>query len=201
MHPESKWTKPSRACPHPERWNAPDGASTEIEVSELVGALVKALHPDLVIETGTAFGQTAQLIGEALNTTSAASQLITFETNADRVQFSRNRCTGLPVDVQQSTSLDGIKALATRINAGKLPRIGFAWLDTLLNLRPKELRAITPLLAPGAVVGIHDCGQPRAAKYRDFSQTMADEARHLGYSRLSLPTPRGVTFLSKKVWW
>jgi predicted O-methyltransferase YrrM len=191
MEAESRFTQPRPDCPHPERWHSPDSDSTEIEVSRLVAAFVEALRPDLVIETGTAFGQTAELIGDALGAV-ANTWLITFETDAQRAEHARQRCIATRVDVREEPSLVGIQSL---IDGGMAGKVGFAWLDSLFELRIPELRLIRPLLSAGAIVGIHDCGEPGATKYNDFSRKVALEAHRLGFKRLSLPTPRGVTFL------
>src|SRR3990172_4705889 len=53
-------------CPQPGRWSAPDGVATETDVSALLGALVRALKPDLVVETGSYLGHTTEAIGRAL---------------------------------------------------------------------------------------------------------------------------------------
>ena len=64
--PESTFTKPHAECPHPEWWSADDDESAEVEVVELVGALVRVLQPEYVVETGTFVGRMAQGIGQAL---------------------------------------------------------------------------------------------------------------------------------------
>lgn len=203
MESEARFTEPRPDCPEPGRWHSPDSDSTEIEVSQLVGAFVTALRPDLVVETGTAFGQTAQQIGGVLLGAKNLAegfyegQLLTFETDPQRVKISRLNCEGLPVEVHEESSLTGLAALAHLIKIGQRPKIGFAWLDSLFELRAPELRLVTPVLAPGAIVGIHDCGEPGHTKYGPFSRSIAVEARKLGFNRISLPTPRGVTFLQK----
>lgn len=197
MESEARFTPPRADCPHPERWHSPDADSTEIEVSRLVAAFVEALRPDLVIETGTAFGQTAELIGDALGGV-PDSWLITFETDPERVRQARERCVATRVDVRQEPSLEGIAALIGLVRTGESPRVGFAWLDSLFELRVPELRLIRPILMPDAVVGIHDCGEPGRTKYNDFAKSVASEAQALGFARISLPTPRGVTFLQWK---
>src|SRR3546814_924616 len=194
MELESRFTESRRDCPHPERWHSPDSDSTEIEVSRLAAAFVEALRPDLVIETGSAFGQTAELIGQVLHT-AGVGHLITFEVDPARVAATADRVAGLPVQVAPQASLDGIEML--RMN-GNLGTVGFAWLDSLFELRVAELEAIRPLLSPNAIVGVHDCGEPGSTKYSAFSQEIAQAARRLGFNRLSLPTPRGVTFLQWK---
>jgi predicted O-methyltransferase YrrM len=191
MELESRFTEPRTDCPHPERWHSPDSDSTEIEISRLVAAFVEALRPDLVIETGSAFGQTAELIGNVLFQ-AGVGHLVTFEVDTARVAATADRVAGLPVQVAPQPSLEGIQEL---IDGGRAGQVGFAWLDSLFELRVPELRLIRPLLSQGAIVGIHDCGEPGATKYNDFSRGVALEAKRLGFKRISLPTPRGVTFL------
>lgn len=207
MESEARFTDPRPDCPHPERWHSPDSDSTEIEVSQLVAAFVEAIRPDLVIETGTAFGQTAYEIGSALWAAGDESYLpqggtyngtlISFEVDPGRAKLARDRVDGLPVEVHQEDSLKGLEALVNLIVIGQRPKIGFAWLDSLFELRVRELRLVAPHMAPGGIIGIHDCGEPGHTKYPAFSATIAREASKLGLSRLSLPTPRGVTFLQK----
>lgn len=195
MELESRFTEPRPDCRHPERWHSPDSDSTEIEVSRLVAAFVEALRPDLVIETGSAFGQTAELIGQVLHT-AGVGHLYTFEVDSARVAATADRVAGLPVSIGMQPSLEGIAALiADGFNTGK---VGFAWLDSLFELRVAELEAIRPLLSPNAIVGIHDCGEPGSTKYNLFAGEVAVAAQEMGFARISLPTPRGVTFLQWK---
>jgi predicted O-methyltransferase YrrM len=188
---ESTWTEPRADCPHPERYHAPDPDTTETEVTTLVAAFVTALQPDVVVETGSAFGFTSQAIGEALHA-NGQGMLYTYEVDRDRARDTLNRVAGLPVIVAQRPSLAGIADL---IGIGHEKRVRFAFLDSLLELRVPELQAIRPLLAPGAIVGVHDCGEPEHTKYGAFSREVAVAAMKLGFNRISLPTPRGVTFL------
>lgn len=192
MEPESTWTAPRPECPHPERYHAPDSDTTETEVTALVAAFVTALQPDLVIETGSAFGYTSQAIGSALRASGGTGVLHTYETDSDRVLATKKRTADLPVLVFEQPSLDGIEDM---VRQGYDSVVRFAFLDSLLELRVPELQAIRPLLAPGAIVGVHDCGEPGHTKYSPFSREIATAADRLGFNRISLPTPRGVTFL------
>lgn len=192
LQPESTWTHPSASCRHPVRWHSTDDDSTEIEVTELVAGFVRGLQPDLVLETGTAWGQTAQAIGESL-ALNRHGRLITCEPDLERAAAARERCRGLPVDVVEQSSQD---VIAEMVGQPSRPRVGFAWLDSLFDLRIPELSALRPLLAPGAVVGVHDCGEPGRAKFDVFASAVAGHALAFGFNRISLPTPRGVTFLS-----
>ena len=122
---EARWTAPRPDCPHPERWHSTDDDSTEIEVSDLVAAFVGALQPDLVIETGAAFGQTTAAIGSTLASSGYGGRIISCEPDPDRFDKARERCVGLPVTILPVTSLEMIAALTEDV--------GFAWFDSLME--------------------------------------------------------------------
>lgn len=181
---ESRWTQPREDCPHPEYWTSTDAQSTELEVTELVGAFVRAIQPELVLETGTCIGQTAEVIGTAL-VANGHGRLVTCEPEPKLAAFARARCRGLPVDIVEEPSLDYIARLGSRV--------GFAWLDSLIWLRVPELTALHDLglLAPGAVIGVHDTGPQHG--------TLGADVRSIPWlTSLSLRTPRGVTFCQVK---
>lgn len=175
--PESQWTAPRTDCPHPERWSSADPQSTEIEVSELVAAFVRALQPDYVVETGTCIGQTAWIIGTALRE-NGQGRLDTLETDPDRVAAARECCAGLPVNVVHSSSLKFTPA----------EPIGFAWLDSRMDLRVQEFERFRPHILPGGIVGFHDTSPHQGEWGRDVECLPGTRA-------IRLRTPRGVTFV------
>lgn len=177
---EDRYTDPNPYCPYPERWHSSDADSTEHEVSALVAAFVRALRPDLVIETGSAYGQTAQAIGEVL-ALAGVGKLHTIEPNVTRAEITRQRCAGLPVIVEQMGSLEFVPP----------GPVGFAWLDSLLPLRVPEFERFYPYLVHGAIVGFHDTAPHHGAQLWDLI------LQQEGYGRLlpiRLRTPRGVVF-------
>lgn len=186
MISEGKWTKPRADCPHPEYWHAPDPDTTEEEVQALVGGFIRALQPEFVIETGTAFGYTAEVIGHNLDL-NLHGRLLTLETNKDRADIARKRTQNLPVTVIQESSL---KWEVPETIRGK---VGFMWLDSLHQLRVDELRRFTPYLAPIAIVGVHDTGPHHPFP---LGGDLEAELRQTDTMRpIYLPTPRGVTFI------
>lgn len=138
-----------------------------------------ALQPEYVLETGTAFGQTAQAIGAALKL-NGHGQLVTLETDPDRAESSRSRCVGLPVAVLEVSSLDYTPDQP----------IDFLWLDSLPHLRADEYRRYRPYLSDRAVVGVHDTGPQHTVRPTIEALVASGE---LG-EPLWLPTPRGVCF-------
>jgi hypothetical protein len=183
---EGRFTAPRSDCPHPERWHSTDEDSTELEVSELVGAMVTALQPDLVVETGTAFGQTAELIGRALKR-NGQGRLVTLEVDPERVQAAKERCHGLPVEVVQASSLEYMPPGPA----------DFAWFDSLTHLRPQEFRRWLPHMHDRTVVGFHDTGPQHPV--RGLLQPLEEEGL---LAPMYLPTPRGVCFarVTPKKW-
>lgn len=173
---EDTFTRPHPGCPNPNYWHATDMQSTEIEVTELVAAFVRAIQPEYVVETGSCWGQTAQAIGEALKQ-NGHGRLVTLEPDERRAEFTRERCKGLPVTVYQVESLQ-----FTPIHP-----IGFAWLDSLLELRVPEYHHLRPWMRPGTVVGFHDTA-PNHGVYGDHVRALP------GVGIIHLRTPRGVTF-------
>lgn len=180
---ESRFTRPRPDCPHPEHWHSDDGDSTEHEVSALVAGFVTALQPEYVVETGTAFGQTTAAIGKALED-NGHGRLVSLEPNAQRAQFSRDRCEGLPVEILE---VESMKFTPTE-------KIDFAWFDSLIHLRAAELRRFLPHMSARAVVGFHDTGPHHQT--RNYIQELIREG--LITNPLWLPTPRGVCFARVK---
>lgn len=175
--PESTWTQPRPDCPRPGYWHATDSQSTELEVSELVAALVRALQPEYVIETGTCFGQTAQIIGMAL-VANEHGRLDTLEPVAARADVSRQWCAGLPVTVHEVSSLEFVPD----------DGIDFAWLDSRFELRIAEFERYRPWMHEGTVVGFHDTAP-------HHGPMGAEVERIPGTRCIRLRTPRGVTLL------
>lgn len=174
---ESEFSPPSDFCPHPEYWHAHDGMATEVEVLELVAAFVRALQPELVVETGTHRGFGAEAIGRALQA-NGHGLLYTFEVDEALAIEARNRCAGLPVAVFLAPAL----SLATLVPGSV---IDFAWFDSDTDQRTAEFLAYRPFMHSRTLVGFHDT-HPRHM-YRP-------QLDSLGIQLLDLPTPRGVTF-------
>jgi len=177
---ESRFTEPRLDCPHPERWHSRDADSTEFEVTRLVAAFVAALRPDVVVETGTAWGQTAEEIGIVLHDGGYGGVLHTIEPDPERCSHVRQLVGNLPVVIHETTSLEW----------EPVEGIGFAWLDSLHHLRVPEFRKLQPFLAPGAFVGFHDTGPHQGALRSEIDQ-LENEGLLMP---MFLPTPRGVCF-------
>lgn len=176
---ESEWTKPRAECPHPERWTTDDGESTEHQVTDLVADFITALKPSFVLETGTAFGQTAEAVGRAL-AANGHGRLVTLEPDPERRSTAVLRCEGLPVSVLAESSLAWEPT----------EPIDFMWLDSLPHLRPLEIQRFRQYASPSCVLGIHDTAT-HSSIADDLDRLAADGVI---VPPLYLPTPRGVCF-------
>lgn len=171
---EARWTTPRDDCPRPEWWHSADDESTEFEVTALVGAFVRALQPECVVETGSAFGQTAEAIGAAL-VQNGHGHLHSLETDPARAAIARGRTSTLPVDILEADSLSWEPSHA----------IDFAWFDSALHIRTSEFRSYRPWFSERCVVGFHDAGPQHGIR---------PDIEALAGSWIYLPTPRGVMF-------
>lgn len=187
VQPELAFTDPRDDCPHPEHWHAYDGYATEVEVTELVAAVVRALQPELVVETGTHVGQTARAIADALSRNSHG-ELITLELDDKLAAAAAHR---FEID-KHVTVIAGDSLMYTP------PRsIDFLWLDSATYLpvdgdepprsfRVAEYRWFRRWLSDRAVIMIHDTGP-----HREVTRSELDALDD--FNVLHLPTPRGVT--------
>ena len=176
---EAAFTLARPDCPHPDRWHATDPYSTENEVTALVAALVTALQPDTVVETGTFVGNTAEAIGRALRA-NGHGHLTTLEVDRDLAEQAAQRCAGLPVTVLNVSSL--------QYEPPQL--IDFAWFDCDAHRRQDAFRHLLPWMHSRTVVGFHDTGPQHPV--RELLNPLV--AGGLLVSPLFLPTPRGVCF-------
>jgi predicted O-methyltransferase YrrM len=162
-------------------WHIAAQESAETEVSDLAAAFVRALQPEVAVETGTYTGQTAAAIGAALKA-NGHGHLWTVEIDPGFAAEAEDACSGLPVTVVRGSSL-----------AWQPPGpIDFAWIDSGdAATRAAEIRTWLPLFSPGAVIGVHDTN-PGHSPVAGAVAGLIGEGLVAG---ITLRTPRGVSFL------
>jgi predicted O-methyltransferase YrrM len=173
---ETTFTEPSEHCPNPQYWHSADCETTELEVVELVAAFVRALQPELVVETGTYNGTMAREIGKALKK-NGHGRLVTFEVDPVLHEAAKKRCKGLPVELKLQSSLDWEPD----------QKIDFCWFDSGLETRVQEFKQYYPHLK-GSIIGIHDTAPQHQVR------GYVEEAILGHLSPMWLNTPRGVMF-------
>lgn len=122
-------------------WHVEDGTATEVEVRALLAALVRALKPRLVVETGCYRGFTTQELGHAAMQVEGC-RVVTCDTDPLHAHEARMRCAGLPVEVRECRGIE----------LPELRRADFAFIDSVYADRAAEV-ALLPL---GALAIVHD---------------------------------------------
>lgn len=187
LRQESYFTAAHEAAPHPEHWHSLDADTTENEVALLVAAFVRAIQPEYVVETGTAFGWTTRLIGEALHE-NGHGRCVSLEIDESRCEIAREHCE----DVLDVVEIRAQSSLAFQPEEA----IDFAFFDSLYELRRYELmryRAFGALL-PGTIVGFHDWASGLRGHYIDVREEI-EALEDAGIIKaIFVPTPRGVAF-------
>lgn len=183
LHRESEFTEhPTDWAPHPELYSAYNTDAAEIEVLEVLAALVRALKPRFLLETGTHRGVSTAYLADALRRNRYGC-MVSLEINADYTEAARTLLNshgllGLGVgqcEVIQMSSFEYLPPLP----------IDFLFSDSELGTRRHELERLRPWLAPRSWVAIHD-----SLTHRSVIGDLAP----LGWlERVDVPTPRGLT--------
>ena len=163
---------PTEDCPEPNLWEMEDPASVEIEVRELLFALVRALKPKVILETGTFRGSTANRLAEACDL-NGFGVVITCDpvkvwqkTLHQRVQY------------HQTSSLDLMISLP----------IDLLFLDSEDKIRPLEVERFSALLHSRSVIVIHDTG----GMHPELGKSVLSLQEQGLIHGVFLPTPRGL---------
>lgn len=176
---ESSFTPPNDHCPHPDRYHSHDEDATEIEVTQLVAAMVRSLRPDFVLETGTYQGHTTFAIANALIDNDV--DIVTIELEYERWLAAYDAFLGDPnVTVVHGRSLDYVPPKP----------IDFAWFDSAIDIRAAEFCYFRNWMTPRTVVGFHDTAPHHPVR----KQIERLAAMGIMTPPLHLNTPRGVSF-------
>lgn len=181
---EARFTAASDRCPRPADWTSTDCGSTEVEVSDLLAGLIRGLQPELVIETGSAWGQTAELIGRAL-ASNGHGRCVSLEHVRHRADYSRKRCEGLPVEVIEGSSLEYVPT----------EWIDLLFLDSSYENRVPEFELFRRRMRPGAIACFHDTAPGHGSE--DLGgmdlRTVVESISNVRV--IHLPTPRGISIV------
>lgn len=184
---QSEWTPPTHECAHPERWQMLDPQTAELEVLDLLEALVKAVKPQLIVETGTFIGHSAIRMGRALKA-NGFGRIITIEY--DPAVFNKAKqlidASGMGpwIEYRQASSLE------TKIDE----QIDLLYSDSDINIREQEVRRFLPQIRPQGLLLIHD-----ASSHFKVVHEAALRLESEGLlSVLLLSTPRGLCIAQKR---
>ena len=184
---------PTSVCPNPRLWHCYEEMTTELEVLALLTALVIALKPNRIIETGCFKGSGTEALatGVAVN---GFGRIDTCDISDEQVALTFERIAHLPehtynnIGIRRCTGLDLIRDYSAGL-------VDFAFLDSGMDIdRCDELRSLYPMLRNGGVVAIHDTGIHTYLRERHLPPLL----RELDMQHLFFDTPRGLTLCRKK---
>jgi predicted O-methyltransferase YrrM len=162
-----------------ELWSCQDIDSTEDEVIELLGSLVRAMKPRLCVEVGSHLGLSSFEIGKALER-NGRGHLHCFESAPESARAVRERTAGLPVTVHAMDDLS--------FDPSGLPgQVDFLFVDGDLDNRGDSMSHWRESLSERHVVAVHD-----SLKHWEVRESI-DLAG--SSERLDVVTPRGITLL------
>jgi len=184
---QSEWIPPTPECAHPERWQMLDPQSAEMEVLDLLESLMKAVKPELIVETGTFIGHSAIRMARALQA-NGFGKIITIEY--DPVVFEKAR---------QQIEASGMARWIEYRNASSLDTIIHGAIDVLysdsdLNIREQEVRRFLPQIKPRGLVLIHDASS-HFKVVREAALRLEEEGL---LSVILMSTPRGLCIAQKR---
>ena len=162
-----------------ELWSCNDVDSTEDEVVELLGSLVRATKPRICVEVGAYIGMSSFAIGKALDR-NERGHLYSFESAAESARAAAERTAGLPVTVHQMRDLE--------FDPSSLPGpVDFLFLDGDLDNRGDSMRHWRASMSDNHVIAVHD-----SLKHWEVRRSV--EASGCA-QRIDIVTPRGLTLM------
>lgn len=184
---QSEWIPSTPECAHPERWHMLDPQSAEMEVLDLLESLIKAVKPELIVETGTFIGHSAIRMAQALQA-NGFGKIVTIEY--DPVVFAK---------AKQNIDASGVAAWIDNRNASSLEvtihgAIDVLYSDSDLGIREQEVRRFLPQIKPRGLVLLHDASS-HFKVVREAALRL--EAEGL-LSVVLLSTPRGLCLAQKR---
>jgi predicted O-methyltransferase YrrM len=174
----------SAICPDTHHlYSTIDEEAPEEEVRLLIKALVYALKPLVVVETGTAHGYTARTIAEQLVANGNGGHLHTIECDVLKASQAEITVRDLPATVW--------KSYACRLSPHRFGPIDLLYIDGCLEERVTELEHYWPAVTDGGLAVVHD-----TLKFDPPATEMA--AWLFDHDGFTLRTPRGVTLVQKR---
>lgn len=141
-----------------------------------MGGFVRAIQPEVVLETGTSRGYMARQLAHSLKC-NGHGHLWTYEP----VPATAAEAHVLTADWAEWLTIETSPSMTEWENGP----IDVAWFDSLLHLRWPEFDFYYPHMHEGTLVGFHDT----APHFGDWSEQIRDDQRLQWFE---LPTPRGV---------
>lgn len=183
---QQEWIPPTPECPFPERWRMFDAQSAEIEVLDFLKALIIAVKPDVIVETGTFIGHSTLSMADGLRQ-NGFGRIITAEFDPKVFEKAQQ-------NIQSSGLSKWIEAhLTSSLDLQVNDQIDILYSDSDPSIREQEVRHFLPRLKTGGLVLIHDA----SSSFKVVREAALNMEREGLLSVLLLPTPRGLVVAQK----
>lgn len=142
--------------PHESLIDSHQDGCTEGWIAEIVGALVKAHRPKMLVELGSFLGTTTAWLALAMDSTGEASTLFAVEPDAERARIVKQRLCELPL---KNVGHYVLETPSPQVIGDWLDRsIDFAWIDNDHQRHhvEQEIVALWPKMRPGGIMCFHD---------------------------------------------
>lgn len=151
--------------------------TTELEVTDFLWGIVRAIQPDLVIETGAYKGTSTLRMAEAVHA-NGHGHVHAIEVAPDLALEASRVVAGLPATIHQLDALEFTPP----------GEVDFVFFDSRHTQRGAEFRRFYPWMTRSTVVAFHDTAKIPGV------QTQVDALEQAGYVRsINLPTLRGIS--------
>lgn len=184
---QTEYTPPTAECPRPELWSMVDSQTTELEIIDLLKALVVAMKPGLIVETGTFLGYSTIKMAEGLKQ-NGFGRIVTVEYDPAIFAKAKQRIDssglGRWIDNRHGSSLE-VQIEGT---------IDLLFSDSHLDIREAEIRRLLPQVDPRGLILIHDASS-HFEVVREAALRMEKEGL---ISVVMLSTPRGLVIAQKR---
>jgi predicted O-methyltransferase YrrM len=184
---QPEYSPPSAECPNPQRWSMYDSMTAEVEVLDFLYALVRALKPRLIVETGTFTGVSTLRMAAAMRD-NGGGRIITVEYDPKAHAAAQQRFAAS--DVGRYIECRHASSLQTSVEG----TIDLLFSDSDPSIREQEVRRFLPQMSANSLVLMHDS----ASVYPHVREAALRLEREGLISMVLLPTPRGLVVAQKK---
>jgi predicted O-methyltransferase YrrM len=185
---------PTPECPNPGDWQCYDEMSAEVEVLDLLYALVRSLRPKIVLETGTYLGLSTHHLARAVRD-NGVGHVHSCDIDTDVLGKASTLLLedglGPYVTLWPLSGERLIELVGSEIEAP----VDFAFVDSLVHTRVSKTALLLPKLSQRGVILVHDTNSFHGTTRNGPRQGLIELSRRLGLQMIMLDTPRGLTLL------
>jgi predicted O-methyltransferase YrrM len=185
---------PTPECPNPADWRCYDEMSSEVEVLDLLYALVRCLRPKVVLETGTHRGLSTHHLTRAVRD-NAFGHVHSCDVDIDVLSKARTLLLDDGLDPYATLWPMTGDQMIDQVGTGIEGPVDFAFIDSDILGRVSEARQLLPKLSRRGLIAVHDTNTYHSVKRNGPRPGLIALTQELGLQMIMLDTPRGLSLL------